>query len=98
VNFTALSKAGWNPSGAAANNVAWRSASDSLESPLEESDIARSFSPEPLEPRRAEFRVSNRVLDIPVTEPQLQRPRIVPIVRQLEPAGVPEHVWMDGEG
>jgi hypothetical protein len=30
-------------------------------------------------------------------EPQLQRPRVVAIVGQLEAAGVPQHVGMDGE-
>jgi len=34
------------------------------------------------------------MLNIPVPEPQLQRPRVVAVVRQLEPAGVPEHVGM----
>jgi len=32
-----------------------------------------------------------------VSEVVLQRPRVVPVVRELEPAGVAEHVWVGGE-
>src|SRR5882724_5113767 len=35
--------------------------------------------------------------DVPMPEVVLDRPRIVPLVRQLEPAGMPEHVGMGRE-
>src|ERR1039458_2930164 len=57
-----------------------------------------SIPPEPLEPCRAQLGISDGVLDIPVSEPQLQRPCVVAVVRQLEAARVPEHVGMNGEG
>jgi len=34
------------------------------------------------------------VLDIPVPEIGLQGARVVPLIGQREPTGVPEHVWM----
>ena len=37
------------------------------------------------------------MLNVPVPEVVLDRPRIVALIRQLEPAGVPEHVGMDRE-
>jgi hypothetical protein len=37
------------------------------------------------------------MLDVSVAEPQLQRPRVVAVVRQLDAAGVPEHVGVGGE-
>ena len=33
-----------------------------------------------------------------MSEPQLQRPCVVAVVRQLEAAGMPEHVRVNGEG
>jgi hypothetical protein len=38
--------------------------------------------PEILEPRRSEFRIAHRVLDVFVAEVSLQRPSVVPSVRQ----------------
>jgi len=37
------------------------------------------------------------VLNVFVPEVVLQRPRVVAIVGELEPAGMAEHVWVDGE-
>ena len=51
-----------------------------------------SASPEILEPRRRQFGVAHRVLDIAVPEVGLQRARVVPLVGQGVAAGVPEHV------
>mgnify|MGYP003382024122 CR=1 FL=1 len=48
--------------------------------------------PEPLEPVRRKLRVPHRVVDVLVSKVMLQRPGVVAIVGQLEPAGVPEHV------
>jgi hypothetical protein len=48
--------------------------------------------PKILKPPRRQRRVASRVLDIAVPQVGLQRPRIDPVVGQLEPAGVPEHV------
>ena len=36
--------------------------------------------------------------DVPVSEILLDRARVVPVVRELEPGRVPQHVRMDGEG
>jgi hypothetical protein len=47
---------------------------------------ARSSTP------RRRRRVAGRILDITVPEVGLQRPGIDPIVRQLEAAGMPQHV------
>jgi hypothetical protein len=37
------------------------------------------------------------VLDILVPEVVLEGPRVVTIVRELEPTGVSKHVWVDRE-
>ena len=34
------------------------------------------------------------MLNVAVTEVSLKRPRIVPLIGQRIPAGVPEHVWV----
>jgi hypothetical protein len=44
--------------------------------------------PKILEPLGRQLGVSNRVLDIFVPEVMLERPRVVPVVGELEPAGV----------
>jgi len=37
------------------------------------------------------------VLDVLVPEVVLQRPRVLAIIGELEPAGVTQHVWMHEE-
>jgi hypothetical protein len=49
-------------------------------------------SPEILEPRRRQFRIAHRVLDVLVAEVSLQRPRVVALIGQRVTACVPEHV------
>jgi hypothetical protein len=56
------------------------------------------LSPEVLKSIRRKFCVTHRVLDIPMTEPSLQRPGVVAGVGQGIAAGVPEHVREDREG
>ena len=53
---------------------------------------ALALSPEILEPVGRHFRISRGVHDALVAEVVLERPGIVPIVGELVPAGVPEHV------
>jgi hypothetical protein len=59
-------------------------------------DVRRCISPlvapEVLESRRGEFGIADGVLNAPMAEPILDRPRIMPCVRQREAASVPEHV------
>jgi hypothetical protein len=47
---------------------------------------------------RRQLGVPDRVLDVLVAEPCLQRPRIVPGIGQGVATGVPQHVREDGEG
>jgi hypothetical protein len=54
-----------------------------------------SILPEVLKPIRRQLGVSHRVLDVLVPEIVLQRAGIDALVRQLETAGVSEHVWME---
>src|SRR5262249_36522911 len=56
-----------------------------------------SIPPKVLEPVGCHFGVSDRVLDVPVPEVVLQRPRVVAIVGELEPTGMAKHVRVDGE-
>src|SRR5262245_10371142 len=56
------------------------------------------IAPEVFEPVRRQLGVPDRVLDVLVAEPCLQRPRIVPGIGQGVAAGVPQHVREDGEG
>ncbi len=51
-----------------------------------------SVSPEVLEPRRRQFAVPDRVLDVFVPEIRLQCASVVALIRQRKPAGVPQHV------
>ena len=53
--------------------------------------------PEPLEPLGRQLRVSHRVLDVPVAKVVLNSPSVLPVVVELEPAGVTQHVWVDGQ-
>src|SRR5262249_39309543 len=53
--------------------------------------------PKVLEPVGRQFGVPDRVLDVPVPEVVLQRPRVVAIVGELVPTGMAKHVWVDGE-
>jgi hypothetical protein len=48
--------------------------------------------PEIFEPRRRQFGVAHRVLDIFVAEIRLQRPGVVAFVGERVAAGVPQHV------
>ena len=59
--------------------------------------MAPLLPPKVLEASRAQFRVPNGVLDVPVPEVGLQAARIMPLVGQGEPAGMPEHVRMSWE-
>jgi hypothetical protein len=43
------------------------------------------------------FGVPDRVLNVLVLEVVLQGPRVVAIVRELEPTGMAKHVWVDRE-
>jgi len=47
---------------------------------------------EVFEPVRRQLGVTHRVLDVSVTEIGLQRPSIVPLIRQSEAAGVTKHM------
>lgn len=51
-----------------------------------------ALAPAVLEAIRRQLGVSNRVLDTPVTEIGLKSPRVVPVIRQRETAGVTQHV------
>ena len=48
--------------------------------------------PEVLESGRGQLGVAHRVLDVLVPEIGLQSARVVPLVSQGEPTGVPQHV------
>ena len=48
--------------------------------------------PEILEPRRRQLSVADGVLNVAVAEISLQRSRVVSLVRQRVPTGVPQHV------
>jgi hypothetical protein len=60
--------------------------------PLRCGERAALVSEEVLEPRRCHFGVPHGVLDVLVAEVVLYRPRVVPVIGQLEPASVPQHV------
>jgi hypothetical protein len=63
--------------------------------------VARSrrelVPPKVLESVGRHFGVPDRVLNVLVPEVVLQRPRVVAIVGELEPAGMAKHVRVDGE-
>ncbi len=50
------------------------------------------LTPKILEPRGRQFCVPDRVLNVPVAQVSLQRPRVVALVGQSATAGVPQHV------
>src|SRR5215472_9489013 len=54
-------------------------------------------SPKILESVRCHVGVPDRVLDVLVPEVVLQGPGVMAIVRELKPAGMAKHVWVDGE-
>src|SRR5262245_9088707 len=56
-----------------------------------------SVPPTVFEPVGRHFGVPDRVLNVLVPEIMLQGPRVVAIIGQLEPAGMAEHVRVDGE-
>src|SRR6516164_5660854 len=67
-------------------------------------DLVRLFGasttlipPKVLEAVGRHFGVPDRVLDVLVPEVMLQGPRVVAIVRELEPTGMAKHVRVDGE-
>src|SRR3977135_3500066 len=51
--------------------------------------------PKIFETRWRAFRIAHRVLNILVSKVRLEGTRIRAIVCQLEPASMPEHVWVD---
>ena len=53
---------------------------------------AAFLAPEILKPRRTQFRVPHRVLNVFVAQVGLQRPSVVSPVSQCVAAGVPKHV------
>jgi hypothetical protein len=55
---------------------------------------ALSVLPEVAEARWRKLGISNRVLDIAVAEPGLERPRVVSRIRQCVATGMAEHVSM----
>ena len=52
------------------------------------------LSPEILEPARRQLSIAHGVLDIPVPEVGLERPRVVALVGQRKATGVAQHVGM----
>jgi hypothetical protein len=58
----------------------------------------RSVPPEVLEAVGRHFGVPDRVLNVLVPEVVLQGPRVVAIVRKLEPTGMAKHVWVYRDG
>src|SRR5713101_5412209 len=54
--------------------------------------------PESFEPARRQLGIADGVRDISVAQVLLDRPRVVPLIGQLETAGVAEHVGMNREG
>ncbi len=60
--------------------------------------VGPSASPEVLEPRRRQFGVAHRMLDIAVAEVGLQGAGIMSLVCQCVAASVPEHVRVGLEG
>jgi hypothetical protein len=57
----------------------------------------RSLDLPPLEPIRRQRHVDRRGLDVAVTQVTLQRPGVLALIRELEAAGVPQHVRMHRE-
>lgn len=57
----------------------------------------QSVPPEAIESPRSQVGIPHGMLDLLVAQVLPDRPGVVPIVRQLEPAGVAQHVGMDRE-
>ena len=57
-----------------------------------------SVLPERLEAIRRQFCIPDRMLNVPMTKVLLKRPRVVAVIGELEPAGMPEHVGVGWEG
>ncbi len=55
----------------------------------------RLVAPEVFEAVGRQLRVSHRVLDVPVAEVVLNRPGVMPLVGELEAAGVAQHMRVD---
>ena len=64
-----------------------------------ELDIAEAslVFPESVESVGRQLSIPARVLDIPVPQIVLDGARIVSIIRELEAAGMSQHVWMNGK-
>jgi hypothetical protein len=56
-----------------------------------------SILPKPVKPARGQLGVFDGVLNVPVAEVVLQGARVLPVIRQLEAAGMPQHVGMHRE-
>ena len=56
-----------------------------------------SVPPESLESVVRQLRVAHGVSDVPMSEPKLNAPRVVPGLDESVTAGVPELVWVDGK-
>ena len=63
-------------------------------SPVRAVHGALSFSPEIPKPRRRQFRIAHRVLDIPMPEISLQGSGVVSLIGKRLTAGVAQHVRM----
>ncbi len=74
--------------------------SRSLAAPTPKETLARSprsglVFPKPVEPIRCQLGVPDRVLDVFVSQVVLDRSSVVAVIRQLEPAGMAQHMRMN---
>ena len=53
--------------------------------------------PKVLKPLRCQLGVFDRVLDVTMSQEELDRPRILLVIGQLIPTPVPELMWVHGE-
>lgn len=60
--------------------------------------LKRKLPPKLFKPRRVGGCVSHGVLNVPVSKIVLDQARVRALVGQGEPAGVPQHVRMSGQG
>src|SRR5262249_10696513 len=58
----------------------------------------QSVLPEPIKAVGAQLGIAHRMHDVAVTEEVLQRAGVDAVIRQLEPAGMAQHVRMNREG
>src|SRR5579862_5514030 len=83
--------------------IALRSAGLNLSMPLYAASVSAalltsiSIFPKGFEPIRRQFCVSNGVLDVLVAQIVLHRARVLPVIRQLIAARMPQHMRMDRE-